>query len=212
MKVAESYTQRAQKTSRLEHALQQLLDGRVIVVTDDHDRENEGDFIALADRITAETVNFVITEGRGLLCQAITAERAHEMQLEPMVSRNTSLHETAFTVSVDAIAGCTTGISAFDRAITIRTLADPQASPDDLARPGHIFPLVADPGGLAARRGHTEAAVALAELCGVAPTAVLCEILDEDGSMARGERLSQLARRHGIAELTVEEIVNELRR
>ncbi len=212
MNLTESYARRSRRTPRVEEALQELLDGRPIVVTDDNDRENEGDFIALADRITPETVNFIITEGRGLLCQAITAQRAQEMQLEPMVKRNTALHATAFTVSVDAVAGCSTGISTFDRAVTIKTLADPQTAPEDLARPGHIFPLVADPGGLSARRGHTEAAVALAELCGVVPSAVLCEILDEDGSMARGRRLSELARRHDVIEITVEDIVTELRR
>ena len=197
---------RDERFARLERAIRELQAGRVVIVTDDDDRENEGDFIALADRISAETVNVIVTEGRGLLCQAITAERAAAMALAPMVERNTALHTTAFTVSVDAISGCTTGISAADRAVTIRTLADPASQPHELARPGHIFPLVADPGGLAARRGHTEAAVALARLCGAEPSAVLCEILDEDGGMARGVRLTALAQRLGIVELSIQDI------
>ncbi len=196
------------RLARVERAIRDLQAGRVVIVTDDKDRENEGDFIALADRITGETVNLIISEGRGLLCQAITAECAAAMRLAPMQEHNTALHATAFTVSVDAVAGCTTGISAFDRAITIRTLADPSTKPEELARPGHIFPLVADSGGLACRRGHTEAAIALAELCAAEPSAVLCEILDEDGRMARGGRLRALADRLGVAEISIQDIVD----
>ncbi len=193
--------------ARMQHALRDLRAGKIVVVTDDDDRENEGDFIALSDRITPDTVNLIITEGRGLLCQAITPERAHEMELEPMVSHNTALHSTAFTVSVDAIKGCTTGISSSDRAITIRTLAAPESRPEELSRPGHIFPLVAAPGGLSERQGHTEAAVALAQLSGALPSAVLCEILDEDGTMARGSRLSAIADRLGMPEISIQDII-----
>lgn len=193
--------------ARMQHALRDLRAGKIVVVTDDDDRENEGDFIALSDRITPDVVNLIVTEGRGLLCQAITAERAREMELEPMVTRNTALHSTAFTVSVDAIKGCTTGISSSDRAITIRTLAAPESAPDDLSRPGHIFPLVAAPGGLSERQGHTEAAVALAQLCGALPSSVLCEILDEDGTMARGSRLSAIAQRLGMPQITIQDII-----
>ena len=197
----------AELCARMQHALRDLRAGKIVVVTDDDDRENEGDFIALSDRITPDTVNLIITEGRGLLCQAITPERAREMKLEPMVSHNTALHSTAFTASVDAIKGCTTGISSSDRAITVRTLADPESAPEDLSRPGHIFPLVAAPGGLSERRGHTEAAVALAQLCGALPSSVLCEILDEDGTMARGSRLSAIAERLGMPEISIQDII-----
>ena len=193
--------------ARVERAIVDLQAGKAIIVTDDADRENEGDFIALGDRITADLVNLIITEGRGLLCQVVSRERAEEMGLAPMVENNTALHATAFTVSVDAIAGCTTGISTHDRATTIRTLADRRAEPQDLARPGHIFPLVAHPGGLAVRRGHTEAAFALAELCGAEPAPVLCEILDEDGSMARGGRLTALAQRLQTSEISIQDII-----
>jgi 3,4-dihydroxy 2-butanone 4-phosphate synthase/GTP cyclohydrolase II len=188
-------------------ALEALRAGRVLIVVDDEDRENEGDFIMAAERVTDQAINFMAREGRGLVCVPITGERATQLLLEPMVVENTALHETAFTVSVDARAGTTTGISAFDRAATIRALVDPGTGPADLARPGHVFPLIAKSGGVLRRAGHTEATVDLARLAGLAPAGVLCEVIDDDGTMARLPRLLQIAQRHDLLIITIEDLI-----
>ncbi|AFG37397.1 3,4-dihydroxy-2-butanone-4-phosphate synthase [Spirochaeta africana] len=191
---------------RIQHACAYLAAGGIIIVSDDHDRENEGDFVCISELTTPDMVNYLITEGRGLVCQAITPERAAEIQLPLMVRSNTAQHQTNFTISVDYLHGTTTGISTADRAATIRALADPTAQPEDFGRPGHIFPLIAHPEGIAARRGHTEASVCLAELAGYQPNAVICEILNPDGSMARGPQLDRLAEKTGMPFITIEEL------
>lgn len=192
----------------IESALDDLKKGKVIIVVDDEDRENEGDFIALGDLITSDTVNFMAKYGRGLICVAITEERAAELKLEPMVRNNTSLHETAFTVSVDLIGdGCTTGISAHDRAKTILALSNPDKKPEHFARPGHIFPLVAKAGGVLRRAGHTEATVDLALLCGHKPCGALVEIMNEDGSMARLPQLIELAQKHNLKIISIKDLI-----
>jgi 3,4-dihydroxy 2-butanone 4-phosphate synthase/GTP cyclohydrolase II len=189
-----------------EEAVEEIRRGKILIVTDDEDRENEGDFVMAAGQATPEAVNFMVRQGGGLLCQAITAARARELRLPFMVSENTALHMTAFTVSVDALGGTTTGISAFDRAATVRALWDPRTRPEDLARPGHVFPLVAAEGGVLTRQGHTEAAADLARLAGFAPSGILCEILDEDGRMARMPRLREIAAESGLKILTIKEL------
>lgn len=193
--------------SRLHAALEALRGGRMIVVTDDEDRENEGDLVALAADITTETVAFMARFGRGLICQPITRERADELDLPLMVAANEESHRTAFTVSVDAAEGITTGISAADRARTIRTVMAPEARPGDLVRPGHVFPLIAREGGVIERPGHTEAAVDLARLSGSAPGAVICEILGDDGLALTGSALDQFCRRHDLISLTIKDLV-----
>lgn len=195
-----------QLTQRIDRALEYLSRGGIIIVADDLDRENEGDFVCISELTTPDTVNFLITEGRGLVCQAITATRATELELPPMTTANSAQHQTNFTVSVDYLHGTTTGISTYDRATTIRALADPQAQPDDFGRPGHMFPLVAHPDGLSARRGHTEAAVELAALCGYQPNGVICEILNPNGTMARVPELTKLSERFAMPFITIEEL------
>ncbi len=191
----------------VENAIAAIAAGRMVIVTDDADRENEGDLVAAADAITPEIVAFMATHGRGLICAPITAETAEWLELAPMTRRNTEAHGTAFTVSVDAVSGITTGISAADRARTIALLADPATAPDDLARPGHVFPLVAHPAGVLGRVGHTEAGVDLARLAGRAPAAVICEILSPDGVPSRGEQLRALAAAHDLPVVSVAELV-----
>ena len=191
----------------IEEALQAYQNGEILILVDDEDRENEGDFVMAAEKVTPEAINFMIKYGRGLVCAAITRQRAHELNLDPMVAENTALHGTAFTVSIDAVKGTTTGISARDRAITIQTLVDPDATPEDLARPGHIFPLIADDWGVLRRPGHTEASVDLARLAGLSPAAVLCEIIDEDGTMARLPRLIEIAETFGLKIVSIQDII-----
>ncbi|RUS48124.1 bifunctional 3,4-dihydroxy-2-butanone-4-phosphate synthase/GTP cyclohydrolase II [Cohnella sp. AR92] len=191
---------------RIEDALQDLMAGKPIVVVDDEDRENEGDLIVLAEKATAENINFMITEGRGLVCVPITQERAEQLDLPPMVNHNTDYHGTAFTVSVDHVS-TSTGISAFERADTVKGLIDPTAKPSDFRRPGHIFPLIAKDGGVLRRSGHTEAAVDLARMCHSTPAAVICEIVKEDGTMARLPDLIEFARQHGLKLITIEELI-----
>jgi len=191
----------------IEDAVEDIRQGKLIVVVDDEDRENEGDLIAAASKATPEMINFIVKHGRGLLCAPITRERAEELQLPPMVERNTEKHGTAFTVSVDYKHGTTTGISAFDRAKTILSLVDPSTRPDDLARPGHIFPLVAKKGGVLRRAGHTEATVDLARLAGLYPAGLLCEIMDADGSMARLPRLKEIAREFSLKIITIKDLI-----
>ncbi|MFW5801104.1 MAG: 3,4-dihydroxy-2-butanone-4-phosphate synthase [Spirochaeta sp.] len=192
--------------SKIQNAVRHLARGGIIIVSDDYDRENEGDFVCISELITPDAVNYLITEGRGLVCQAITAERAEQLHLPLMVQNNSAQHHTNFTVSVDYLHGTTTGISTADRAATIRALADPGSSPEDFGRPGHVFPLIAHPQGIAARRGHTEASVYLAELAGYRPNAVICEILKADGSMARVPDLEIIAEDTGMPFITIEEL------
>ncbi|MCM3747350.1 bifunctional 3,4-dihydroxy-2-butanone-4-phosphate synthase/GTP cyclohydrolase II [Paenibacillus pasadenensis] len=190
----------------IEEAVHDLLAGKPVIVVDDEDRENEGDLIALADTITPAIINFMITEARGLVCVPITAERARELDLPPMVTRNTDYHGTAFTVSVDHI-NTTTGISAHERSETIRALVDGTAKADDFRRPGHIFPLIAKDGGVLRRAGHTEAAIDLAHLCGSKPGAVICEIIKEDGTMARLADLADFKQKHDLKLITIQELI-----
>lgn len=190
----------------IEEAIKSLRAGEVIIVVDDEDRENEGDFVALAEKATPEVVNFMIKEGRGLVCVPITRERAEKLSLEQMVSKNTDAHGTAFTISID-YRECSTGISAYERAKTIEYLINPEAGAEDFRKPGHIFPLVAKDGGVLRRAGHTEAAVDLAGLAGSYPAGVICEIINEDGSMARVPDLEQVASKHNLKMVTVAELI-----
>lgn len=191
----------------IESALEDLKAGKILIVVDDEDRENEGDFVAAAEHITPETINFFVKEGRGVVCAPLTHERARALMLEPMVDANTSLHETPFTVSVDYIHGTTTGVSAADRAATVRALINPGVNPSDFARPGHIFPLRASDGGVLRRAGHTEAVVDLCRIAGLSPAGVLCEILNEDGSMARVPELMNLSAKFNLKIITVRSLI-----
>ncbi len=191
----------------VEQAIEQFRRGRFVILVDDEDRENEGDLAIAAEAVTPEAVNFMARNGRGLICLALTEERCDELDLQPMVSRNTSPFGTAFTVSIEARGKVTTGISAADRAATIRTAVDPATGPDDLLRPGHIFPLRARRGGVLKRAGQTEASVDLARLAGLTPAASICEIMNEDGTMARVPDLVEFARRHELTILTVAELI-----
>ena len=191
----------------IEDALDDLRNGKLVVVVDDEDRENEGDLIGAAELVTPDSVNFMAREARGLMCVAVTRERAAALDLTMMEARNTSLHETPFTVSVDYRHGTTTGISAADRAATIRALAAPETAPTDFARPGHVFPLRAQAGGVLRRAGHTEAAVDLARLAGLRPAGVLIEVMDDDGTMARVPALRAYADRHGLRLVTIQALI-----
>lgn len=191
----------------VEEAAEEFRRGRFVIIVDDEARENEGDLALPAEKVTPEAINFMATHARGLICVSLTAERCDQLQLPLMVTENTSPHGTAFCVSVEAKGRVTTGISAADRAATVRALIDPATRPQDLMRPGHMFPLRAQPGGVLKRAGHTEASVDLARIAGLYPAAVICEIMDEDGSMARLPRLRQLARRHGLKILTVRDLI-----
>ena len=195
--------------STIEDALADLRAGQMIVVVDDEDRENEGDLVLAAERVTPETINFMATHARGLVCVALTTARLDELQLPMMVGalENTARHGTAFAVSVDAVRGTTTGISAFDRAVTIRALVDPATRSTDLARPGHIFPLRAHPQGVLGRAGHTEAAVDLARLAGLFPAGVICEILAGDGTMARRPQIEIFAARHDLRIVSIADLI-----
>ena len=192
----------------IESAIESLRSGKMLIVVDDEDRENEGDFIAAARNATPEVINFMSKEGRGLICVPLPEHRCDELMLDLMVNNNTALHETAFTVSVDLLGnGCTTGISAQDRSKTIQALIDPKTRPDDLGRPGHIFPLRAKSGGVLRRAGHTEAAVDLARLAGFEPAGVLVEIMNEDGSMARLPQLMEIAKKFDIRIVTIKSLI-----
>jgi len=190
----------------VEEAIYELMQGKVIIVCDDEDRENEGDFVALAEKATPEVINFMIKYGRGLVCVPITEELADKLGLEPMVNHNTDSHGTAFTVSVDYKA-TTTGISAYERSMTIQALLDPNAKASDFKRPGHVFPLVAKKGGVLRRAGHTEAAVDLARLCGAKPAGVICEIIKEDGTMARVPDLRRIADEFDLKMITIKDLI-----
>ena len=191
----------------VEDAIEQFRRGRLLIIVDDEDRENEGDLAVAAEFATPEVINFMAREARGLICISMTRDRLRALDLYPMVAENTARLGTAFTVSVDAKYGTTTGISAYDRARTVRALIDPATRPEDLARPGHMFPLEAKEGGVLARAGQTEASVDLARLAGLQPAAVICEIMREDGHMARLPWLIEFARRHGLGIVTVESII-----
>jgi 3,4-dihydroxy 2-butanone 4-phosphate synthase/GTP cyclohydrolase II len=191
----------------IEEAIEEMREGRILVVVDDEDRENEGDLVMAADRVTPEAVNFMVTHARGLMCVPMLGERLDALRLGMMVTENTAPMGTAFTVSVDARRGITTGISAYDRAVTIRTLVDPQMTAADLVAPGHMFPLRAMEGGVLRRAGHTEAAVDLARMAGCYPAGVICEVLDESGNMARLPQLLELARRHRLKVITIKYLI-----
>lgn len=190
----------------IDEAIAELKAGRIILVVDDEDRENEGDFVALADRITPENLNFMITEGRGLVCLPITRQRAELLELEPMTARNTDFHGTAFTVSVDHVQ-TTTGISAHERALTAQAITRLETTADDFRRPGHMFPLIAKDGGVLRRAGHTEAAVDLARLSGAEPAGVICEVIKEDGSMARLPDLIKLAQKRNMKLISIKDLI-----
>ena len=192
----------------IEEAIEDIKAGKVIIVVDDEDRENEGDFVTAAENATPEVINFMATHGRGLICAPLTEERCDELNLELMVGKNTAAYETNFTVSIDLIGhGCTTGISATDRSKTIKALIDPDIRPEELGRPGHIFPLRAMNGGVLRRTGHTEAAVDLARLAGFSPAGVLVEILKEDGEMARLPDLIPIAKKFGLKIISIKDLI-----
>jgi len=196
------------RLNTIDEAIQDIKNGKVIIVVDDEDRENEGDFIVAAEKITPEIVNFMATHGRGLICAPLPEDRCEALDLELMVDNNTALHATPFTVSVDLIGhGCTTGISASDRAKTIKALVDPETKPDDLARPGHIFPLKAKQKGVIRRAGHTEAVVDLTRLAGLKPGGALVEIMNEDGTMARLPQLLKIAEKFNLKIITIEDLI-----
>ena len=195
------------KLNTIPEALEDFKAGKFLIVVDDEDRENEGDFIIAAEKITPEAVNFMLINGRGVLCSPITEERCQELELPKQVHDNTSIHGTPFTVTVDKIEGCTTGVSAEDRAATIRALADPASTPQTFGRPGHINPLYARSRGVLRRAGHTEAAVDLARLSGMYPAAALIEIMNEDGTMARMPQLIEVARKFDIKIITIKDLI-----
>jgi 3,4-dihydroxy 2-butanone 4-phosphate synthase / GTP cyclohydrolase II len=192
----------------IESAVADIKKGKLVIVVDDEDRENEGDFVTAASNVTPELINFMSKEGRGLICASLTEERCQQLQLQPMVVNNTSSHETAFTVSVDLLGnGCTTGISAQDRAKTIQALINPNTKPEELGRPGHIFPLKAKTGGVLRRSGHTEATIDLARLSGLEPAGVLVEIMNEDGTMARLPELLEIAKKFDLKIISIKDLI-----
>ena len=195
----------------IEEAVAEVKKGKIVIVADDEHRENEGDFIAAAELITPEIVNFMAVEGRGLICAALTEERCRELDLEMMVKNNSAVNHTNFTVSIDLIGdGCTTGISAEDRSKTLFALVNPDTRPADLGRPGHIFPIKAHPGGVRVRPGHTEAAVELAALAGLSPVGVLVEVMNLDGTMARYPELQKISEKLGLKLITTKRLVEYL--
>ncbi len=200
------------KIATIEEALEDIRAGKIVIVVDDEDRENEGDFIMAAEKVTSEAINFMARHGRGLVCLPATPDRLKELDLDMMVNTNTALHGTPFTVSIDALYGVTTGISAQDRAETIRQFVDPKSRSENFGRPGHIFPLRAMPGGVLRRAGHTEAAIDLARLAGLYPAGVLCEILNEDGTMARLPQLLEIADQFGLKVTTIHDLIAYRRR
>lgn len=192
----------------IEEAIEDIKAGKVVIVVDDEDRENEGDFLAAADKVTPEMINFMATHGRGLICAPLVEDRCEELGLDLMVGKNTTEYETPFTISVDLIGnGCTTGISASDRSKTIKALVDPNTRPSELGKPGHIFPLKARKGGVLRRAGHTEAAIDLARLAGLYPAGVIVEIMNEDGSMARMPELKLIAQKHQLKIITIKDLI-----
>lgn len=195
------------RLNTIDEAIADFKEGNFVIVVDDEDRENEGDFIIAAEKITPEKVNFMLTHGRGVLCAPITEERCAELELDMQVTANTSIYETPFTVTIDLLEGCTTGVSMHDRAATIRALADPKTKPGDLGRPGHVNPLRARSRGVLRRAGHTEASVDLAKLAGLYPAAALIEIINEDGTMARLPQLVEVAKRFGLKIISIKDLI-----
>lgn len=196
------------KLNNIEEAIEDFREGKFLIVVDDEDRENEGDFIIAAEKVTPEKINFMMTYGRGLLCAPITEDRCKELELDMQVSKNTSIHETPFTTTVDLLGkGCTTGVSMYDRAMTIKALADPNTRPTDLARPGHVSPLRARNRGVLRRTGHTEATIDLARLAGLQPAGALIEIINEDGTMARLPDLIQVAEKFDIKIISIKDLI-----
>jgi 3,4-dihydroxy 2-butanone 4-phosphate synthase/GTP cyclohydrolase II len=198
--------------AKIEEAIEDFKKGKFVIVVDDEDRENEGDLVTAAELITPEKINFMVKEARGLVCLPIIGKRLDELKIHPMVHEGTDIMETAFTVSIDAKNGITTGISAHDRALTIKTVLDPKTKPEDLTRPGHIFPLRANDGGVLRRAGHTEAAVDLARLAGLYPAGVICEIMNEDGTMARLKDLEKFAHLHNLKIISIADLIAYRRR
>jgi len=196
------------KFDSIQSVIEDIQKGMMIVVVDDKDRENEGDLVMASDVVSAKSVNFMVKEGRGLLCISISQTRAKYLELEPMQQRNTSRFGTAFATSVDAIKGTTTGISASDRCKTIMTVVDPSTKPDDLARPGHIFPIIGKDGGVLRRAGHTEASMDLAEMAGFSRSGVICEIMDDDGEMLYGKQLFSFAEKHKLKIISIEDLIH----
>ena len=207
LKLAKGATKRS-PFAPIENAIQAIRDGQIIVVVDDEDRENEGDLTMAASKVTPQAVNFMAKHGRGLVCLAMTPERLDELDVPLEVSDNSSPRETAFCVSIDARDGTSTGISAADRARTIRTALDAASTPRDLVRPGHVFPLRSRPGGVLVRSGHTEAAVDLARIAGLPPAGVICEVMNDDGTMARVPELKKFARKHGLLMITIADLIS----
>jgi len=199
--------ERAFQFDTVDDVVSDVARGRIVIVTDDADRENEGDLVMAAERVTPDAVNFMAKHGRGLICAPISNERAEQLGLQRMVAQNREMYRTDFTVSVDAARGVTTGISAHDRATTIEAIADPKSSPDDLVQPGHVFPLRAKDGGVLRRAGHTEAAVDLSRMAGLQPAGVLCEILHDDGTMARLPELLEFRKKHGLRICTIQSLI-----
>ena len=192
----------------IEEAVEDIRNGKMVVIIDDFDRENEGDLIMAASLVQPEHINFITREARGLLCAPITEQRAKELELDLMVEKNTALHQTRFTISIDYLHGTTTGISVQDRTATIKAIVNENTKPEDLGRPGHIFPLISKKGGVLKRAGHTEASVDLAVLAGLYPAGILCEILDEDGTMARTPQLKKFAVKHNIKIITIADLID----
>ncbi|MFQ6002743.1 MAG: 3,4-dihydroxy-2-butanone-4-phosphate synthase, partial [Candidatus Zixiibacteriota bacterium] len=201
-----------EKLNSIEEAIEDIREGRIVIVVDDADRENEGDMIMAAEKVTPEAINFLSKYARGLVCAPLPKERIEQLDLVPMVKVNTAKMGTRFTVSVDVIENTTTGISAHDRAETIRALINSETKPEDLARPGHIFPIQAMDGGVLSRAGHTEATVDLARLAGLYPAGVLCEIMDDDGHMARLPKLLKMAKKFDMKVITVKDLIEYRRR
>ncbi len=193
--------------AKIEQVVEEIRQGKMVIIVDDEDRENEGDIVVAADFATPEVINFMASHGRGLICVPLTKKRCGELDLEAMVADNQDTMQTAFTVSVDGREGITTGISAFERAISVKTLIDPNTTPDDLRRPGHIFPLMAKDGGVLSRAGHTEAAVDLARMAGRYEGGVICEIMNDDGTMARLPQLTKFAAKHGLSIATIKDLI-----
>lgn len=200
------------KLNTIAEALEDIHNGKMVIVVDDEDRENEGDIVMAAEKVTPEAINFITKEARGILCASITEQKASELKLDLMVEENTTLHQTPFTVSIDFKYGTTTGTSTFDRAKTIRALIEPNVTAVDFARPGHIFPLIAHNGGVLKRAGHTEAVVDLTRLAGLAPAGLLCEILAEDGSMARLPQLIEFAEKYNLKIISIADLIEFRRR
>ena len=198
------------KFSAIESILEDIAKGKPVIVVDSEDRENEGDLVLASELATPETINFMAKEGRGLICVSLSERRAEDLDLEIIDNKNSGLHKTNFTISVDSKENVTTGISAFDRSVTIKTLISDETSPKDLSRPGHIFPIVGKNGGVLRRAGHTEASIDLAMMAGLKPSGVICEIMADDGTMARGEELERFAEKHDLKIISISEIIKQL--